>query len=103
MKYKLIKKGELITGYSVDENGEYTAEEAKRILTCQNIDATESDYNNKIAQNEKDFTANEYARNRKIAYDSVGDQLDMIMKDNRDGTKTHQTACEAIKKKYPKN
>ena len=43
-----------------------------------------------------------YARNRASAYDSVGDQLDQLMKDMRDGTTTHQTACEAVKAKYPK-
>jgi hypothetical protein len=49
-----------------------------------------------------EWTANEYARNRSEAYDSVGNQLDMLMKDMRDGTTTHQTACEAVKAKYPK-
>ena len=39
---------------------------------------------------------------RQEEYPNIGDQLDMIMKDNRDGTTTHQTACEAIKTKYPK-
>jgi len=51
-------------------------------------------------QNEWDAQA--YARNRASAYDSVGNQLDMLMKDMRDGTTTHQTACEAVKAKYPK-
>ena len=40
--------------------------------------------------------------NRQVAYPSVGDQLDMLMKDMRDRTETHQTACEAVKLKYPK-
>ena len=43
-----------------------------------------------------------YADKRREAYDSVGDQLDQLMKDMRDGTTTHQTACEAVKAKYPK-
>ena len=43
-----------------------------------------------------------YSRNRKAEYPSIGDQLDMMMKDMRDGTTTHQTACEAVKAKYPK-
>ena len=43
-----------------------------------------------------------YADKRREAYDSVGNQLDQIMKDKRDGTTTHQTACEAVKAKYPK-
>ena len=49
-----------------------------------------------------EYDAQEYARNRASAYDSVGNQLDMLMKDMRDGTTTHQTACEAVKTKYPK-
>jgi len=49
-----------------------------------------------------EYDEQEYARNRATAYDSVGDQLDQLMKDMRDGTTTHQTACEAVKAKYPK-
>ena len=49
-----------------------------------------------------EYDAQEYARNRASAYDSVGNQLDMLMKDMRDGTTTHQTACEAVKAKFPK-
>jgi hypothetical protein len=49
-----------------------------------------------------EYDAQAYARNRASAYDSIGNQLDMMMKDKRDGTTTHQTACEAVKAKYPK-
>ena len=52
---------------------------------------------------EAEYDAQEYARNRASAYDSVGDQLDQLMKDMRDGTTTHQTACEAVKAKFPKS
>jgi hypothetical protein len=51
---------------------------------------------------EKEYSDNEYARNRAKAYDSVGNQLDMLMKDMRDGTTTHQESCEAVKAKFPK-
>ena len=51
---------------------------------------------------EAEYDAQEYARNRASAYDSVGDQLDQLMKDMRDGTTTHQESCEAVKAKYPK-
>jgi hypothetical protein len=45
----------------------------------------------------------QYIQDRMLfGYPSVGDQLDMMMKDNRDGTTTHQEACEAVKTKYPK-
>lgn len=44
----------------------------------------------------------EYIEKRKAEYPSVGDQLDMLMKDMRDGTTTHKDACEAVKAKFPK-
>ena len=56
----------------------------------------------KLAELISAWDAQEYARNRAGAYDSVGDQLDQIMKDMKDGTTTHQTACEAVKAKFPK-
>ena len=49
-----------------------------------------------------EWDASKYQRDRILAYPSIGDQLDMIMKDNRDGTTTHQEACEAVKETYPK-
>ena len=51
---------------------------------------------------EAEFDAQEYARNREAEYLSVGDQLDMLMKDMKNGTTTHQESCEAVKLKYPK-
>jgi len=49
-----------------------------------------------------EFSAQEYARNRALAYDSIGNQLDMIYKDNLNGTTTHKASVEAVKAKYPK-
>jgi len=51
---------------------------------------------------EAEWEANAYSRSRQAAYPSVGDQLDMLMKDMKNGTTTHQEACEAVKDKYPK-
>ena len=48
------------------------------------------------------WEAENYRSFRKTEYPSVGDQLDMLMKDMKNGTTTHQTACEAVKTKYPK-
>jgi len=45
---------------------------------------------------------NDYARKRQAEYPSVGDQLDMLMKDMKNGTTTHQESCEAVKAKFPK-
>jgi hypothetical protein len=49
-----------------------------------------------------EYDAQEYARDRAPAYPSVGDQLDMIYKDNKNSTTTHADAVEAVKAKYPK-
>lgn len=43
-----------------------------------------------------------YARKRALAYPSIGDQLDMIYKDMKNGTSTHADAVEVVKTKYPK-
>ena len=63
---------------------------------------TEDEINAVSKTVEDQWNAQEYARNRATAYDSVGDQLDQLMKDMRDGTTTHKDACEAVKLKYPK-
>ena len=36
-------------------------------------------------------------------YPTWQEQMDMIMKDMRDGTTTHKDACEAVKTKWPKD
>lgn len=43
-----------------------------------------------------------YDMERARAYPSVGDQLDMIYKDNKNNTTTHADAVEVVKAKYPK-
>jgi len=62
----------------------------------------EEDIQAKLIELVAEWTAQEYARNRAAAYDSIGNQLDMLMKDMRDGTTTHQESCEAVKAKFPK-
>jgi len=72
------------------------------ILNSDYNKPTEKSLTDALTKQQSDFDAQEYARNREPAYPSVGDQLDMMMKDSRDGTTTHQEACEAVKTKYPK-
>ena len=79
------------------ENGEYLFKN----LTSD-VDVTESELQEKTVLLQGEYTEQEYSRNRASAYDSIGDQLDMMMKDKRDGTTTHQTACEAVKAQFPK-
>ena len=56
----------------------------------------------KATELETEWSATQYQRDRARAYDLIGNQLDQIMKDMKNGTKTHQQACEAVKAKYPK-
>ena len=43
-----------------------------------------------------------YADKRRNEYPSMGDQMDMIYKDMKNGTSTHADAVEVVKTKYPK-
>ena len=63
---------------------------------------TKTEFDDAVSAWNTEYSAQEYARSREAEYPSVGDQLDMLMKDMKNGTKTHQTACEAVKKKYKK-
>ena len=76
-----------------------------KILVWRDNDAeqpSKSALEAKMAELKAEYTANEYSRNRVEAYDSVGNQLDQLMKDMRDGTTTHQESCEAVKTRFPK-
>ena len=65
---------------------------------------SEADIETKVAQFKAEYDALAWKRSRQgqEGYPSVGDQLDMLMKDMRDNTTTHQESCEAVKAKYPK-
>ena len=56
-----------------------------------------------IIRLQAEYDAQEYARNRAIAYPSIGDQMDMMYKDNKNSTTTHADAVEAVKTKWPKD
>ena len=45
----------------------------------------------------------DYKNSRSVEYPSQGDQMDMIYKDNLNGTTTHKDAVEAVKTKWPKD
>ena len=83
-------------GFSLNGKGEVI------FITEGLNEPTEAEIKTVTDRLEAEYDAQEYARNRATAYASVGDQLDMLMKDMKNGTKTHQTACEAVKTKYPK-
>ena len=65
---------------------------------------TKAEIDTKFAEMVAEYDAQEYARSRQgqEGYPSVGDQLDMLMKDMKNNTTTHREACEAVKAKYPK-
>ena len=85
--------------------GGYTIEEDESIQYFG--DSTNKPTLKKIKEKQVELQAEydtqAYARKRAVAYPSVGDQLDMLMKDMKNGTKTHQEACEAVKTKFPKS
>ena len=74
----------------------------ENLITHSYDKPTEKELTDALAKQQSDFDAQEYARNRASAYDSIGNQLDQMMKDMRDGTTTHQAACEAVKAQFPK-
>ena len=61
---------------------------------------SEAEIQTEIERLQVEYNSLQYQKDR--IYPSLNDQMDMIMKDMRDGTTTHQTACEAVKAKYPK-
>ena len=63
---------------------------------------TDKQITDKLAELRAEYDAQEYARNRESAYASVGDQLDMLMKDMKNNTTTHRESCEAVKAQFPK-
>jgi len=83
-KFTMI--GEKIVDWKDDENDPPSQEE---------IDV-------EVKRIEAEFEAQAYARQRAVAYPSVGDQLDMIYKDMKNSTTTHAEAVEAVKTKFPK-
>ena len=64
---------------------------------------SEADINAKVAEYTAECDAQEYARKSQAEYPSIGDQWDMIYKDNKNSTTTHADAVEAVKTKWPKD
>ena len=62
---------------------------------------TESEIQAEITRLQTKHDADEYKRNRELAYPTVGDQLDMIYHAGQGGDE-FQAAIKAVKDKYPK-
>ena len=89
-------------GIGLSGNGNLDNISSYTLLDGSNIAFTQSDVDAELVRLQAEYDTQEYARNRATVYASVGDQLDMLMKDMKNGTTTHQEACEAVKAKYPK-
>ena len=63
---------------------------------------SDADIETELVRLQTEYNAQEYARKRQAEYPSMGDQLDMIYKDMKNGTSTHADAVEVVKTKYPK-
>ena len=62
---------------------------------------TDAEIQTELDRLQAEYDAQEYARNRKDEYPSIGDQLDMIFKAGLGGDE-FQAAIQEIKDKYPK-
>jgi hypothetical protein len=56
----------------------------------------------KVAELQAEYEANQYQRDRAVAYPSIQEQLDMQYWDKINGTNNWQDAINAVKAKYPK-
>ena len=68
---------------------------------------TNQQITDKQAELQADYDAKEYQRDRTKrpedgGYPSIGDQLDMMWHDKKDGTTTWEDAIEAVKDAHPK-
>ena len=90
---------------SIHPNAGFSIGETYESLTWLSTDTnkpTEKEFDDALVKVKSDWANNEYARQRAVAYPSVGDQLDMIYKDMKNSTTTHAEAVEAVKTKFPK-
>ena len=56
----------------------------------------------KIAELQAEYEANQYQRDREVAYPTIQEQLDMQYWDKINGTNNWQDAINAVKAQYPK-
>jgi hypothetical protein len=61
-----------------------------------------ADIQAKMVELQAKYEANQYQRDRAVAYPSIQEQLDMQYWDKINGTNNWQDAINAVKAKYPK-
>jgi hypothetical protein len=63
---------------------------------------SKADIEAKMVELQAEYEANQYQRDRAVAYPSIQEQLDMQYWDKINGTNNWQDAINAVKAKYPK-
>ena len=63
---------------------------------------TEEAIQAKLAELKAEYEATQYQRDRASAYPSMGDQLDMIYWDKKNGTEKWKQCIDAVKQAHPK-
>ena len=63
---------------------------------------SKADIEAKMVELQAEYDANQYQRDRAIAYPSIQEQLDMQYWDSVNGTTTWQDKINEVKTKYPK-
>jgi len=66
------------------------------------VKPTEAEFDEALASEQLKWDAQEYARDRRSAFPSIGDQLDMQYHDQLDGTTTWKDAVAKVKSDNPK-
>ena len=84
-------------------DGEHKTYDDLIILDDSKDTPTKKSLTDALSKAQSDFDNVAYIRNRRPAYPSIGDQLDMIYKDNLNSTTTHKDAVEVVKTKWPKD
>ena len=98
MKPTIFHAVEKLVGGTLSCNGSFES----MIYHDDQTPPTEAEAETKLAELQTEYDAQEYARKRQAEYPSIGDQMDMIYKDMKNGTSTHADAVEVVKTKYPK-
>ena len=68
----------------------------------EQTEPTEQEINDKIAELQAEYEANQYQRDRAVAYPSIQDQLDMQYHDSVNGTTTWKDSIAKVKADNPK-
>ncbi len=63
---------------------------------------TDAEIAAEVTRLQAEYAANQYQRDRAVAYPSIGDQADMAYWDRQNGTTTLDDAITAVKEAHPK-